>query len=100
MNGMRILRDSTGMPDLLEGWVSFDHRSTALQKGARRQRGRNRVLRRALGLISWAALASMIFACLSWQPALAQTTQAITGLVTDSTGAVIPKASVKVRNEG
>lgn len=97
---MRILRDSTGIPDLLEGRVPFGQHLMALQRGARSQEYGSRVLRRALGVLCSSAIVFLVFTCPSWQSALAQTTQAITGLVTDSTGAVIPRASVKVRNEG
>jgi len=59
--------------------------------------GKWRDLPSRLGLAALAVAAVWLLLCLC---APAQTSQGFTGLVTDSTGAVIPKAKVTVHNQG
>jgi Carboxypeptidase regulatory-like domain len=78
------------------GWRPFGHLSMAHRPIDMKQ-GR---LRRIVGTLSVVGALVMIASFLPCRRALAQTSAGITGLVTDPTGAVIPKAAVTVRNVG
>lgn len=82
--------------DRVRGWRPFGHLSMAHRSIEMKQSR----LRRIVGTLSVLGALVMIASFLPCRRALAQTSAGITGLVTDPTGAVIPKAAVTVRNVG
>lgn len=77
------------------------HKSTSEQEEGRKTPYDNgkRSLRRAR-LFGFAAAIAVVISFVLCPRAFAQTSQGFTGLVTDSTGAVIPTAKITVHNEG